>query len=91
MHILHYTLGLPPFRSGGLAKYATDLMVAQSANGDNINLLYPGDYTFWRLPEIRIVNNESFNSISVYEIKNPIIVPLLQLFLKINKRFLLIN
>jgi len=76
MHILHYTLGLPPFRSGGLAKYATDLMVAQSANGDNINLLYPGDYTFWRLPEIRIVNNESFNSISVYEIKNPIIVPL---------------
>lgn len=30
MKILHYNLGLPPYRSGGLTKYSTDLMIEQS-------------------------------------------------------------
>ena len=29
MKILHYFLGFPPYRSGGLTKYAFDLMTAQ--------------------------------------------------------------
>lgn len=77
MRILHYCLGLPPYRSGGLTKYATDLMVAQSASGDIVSLLYPGDYTFWQFSKTRIIGNESFNGVSVYEIENPSIVPLL--------------
>ena len=77
MRILHYTLGVPPYRSGGLTKYATDLMSAQSACGDMVSLLYPGDYTFWRVPKIKIIRNEKYNGVSVYEIKNPSLVPLL--------------
>jgi len=77
MRILHYSLGLPPYRSGGLTKYATDLMLAQQDSGDQVSLLYPGDYTFWKIPKIKIIKNESFNGISVFEIKNSTIVPLL--------------
>ena len=77
MRILHYSLGLPPYRTGGLTKYATDLMSAQNTSGDIMSLLYPGDYTFWKIPEMRIVNDMSYKGIRVYEIKNPSIVPLL--------------
>lgn len=77
MNILHYTLGLPPYRSGGLTKYATDLMVAQGKNGDTVSLLYPGDYTFWRKPKMRIKRNKMFGNIQVFEIINPSLVPLL--------------
>ncbi len=77
MHILHYTLGLPPERSGGLTKYATDLMVEQ-AKGDNaVSLLYPGYYTFWRKPTTRIRKKGIFNHVSTFEIVNPVPVPLL--------------
>ncbi|MCR8929540.1 glycosyltransferase [Priestia megaterium] len=41
MKILHYTLGLPPMRSGGLTKYALDLMQEQAKSHEVINL-YPG-------------------------------------------------
>lgn len=77
MHILHYSLGLPPYRSGGLTKYATDLMVAQQANNDIVTLLYPGDYTFWKVPAKRIVQQGELNKITVFEILNPCPVPLL--------------
>lgn len=33
---LHYSLGLPPYRSGGLTKYCTDLMVEQAKSNDEI-------------------------------------------------------
>lgn len=71
MRILHYSLGLPPYRSGGLTRYAADLMLAQNADGDIVSLLFPGDYTFWRFPKIKIVKNKSFNGVSVYKINNP--------------------
>lgn len=77
MNILHYALGLPPYRSGGLTRYAVDLMSAQRAVDDDVSLLYPGDYTFWRLPKMKIAGKKTFNAISVYEIKNPSPVPLL--------------
>jgi len=77
MNILHYALGLPPYRSGGLTKYASDLMLAQNTNGDTVSLLYPGDYTFWLSTKIRIEKDNNFNGVSVYEIVNPSPVPLL--------------
>jgi len=76
MRILHYSLGLPPYRSGGLTKYATDLMIAQSSLKDEISLLYPGDFTFWKFPKIKIIRKAKFKDISVFEIQNPAIVPL---------------
>ncbi|WP_225743740.1 glycosyltransferase [Marinilactibacillus sp. Marseille-P9653] len=42
MIILHYTLGFPPHRSGGLVKYATDLMKEQFEQGHEVIALYPG-------------------------------------------------
>jgi glycosyltransferase involved in cell wall biosynthesis len=77
MRVLHFTLGLPPYRSGGLTKYATDLMIEQKYQGDDVSLLYPGAYTFWKKPNIAISDNDDFNGIKVFEIKNPTIVPLL--------------
>ena len=40
MKILHYSLGLPPFRSGGLTKYSMDLINQQAKLGADISLLY---------------------------------------------------
>ena len=77
MRILHYTLGLPPNRSGGLTKYATDLMIAQSNQGEEVFLIYPGDYTFWKIPKMEIVQRQKYFNISAFEIQNPIPVPLL--------------
>lgn len=36
MHILHYTLGFQPYRSGGLVRYAADLMQMQASMGHKI-------------------------------------------------------
>ena len=47
MRVLHYTLGLPPYRTGGLTKYATDLMLSQAEAGDSVALLWPGRYLVW--------------------------------------------
>lgn len=41
MRILHYGLGFPPYRTGGLIKYTLDLMDEQSKQ-DEVFYLYPG-------------------------------------------------
>lgn len=41
MRILHYSLGLSPYRRGGLTRYATDLMHAQQEAGHEVSLLFP--------------------------------------------------
>lgn len=46
MTILHYTLGLAPQRSGGLTKYAVDLMVEQTKTA-RVWLLYPSGWRWW--------------------------------------------
>jgi len=75
MKILHYSLGLPPFRTGGLTKYCVDLMLEQTTNGDEVSLLYPGHFT--RDKKLRIIENKSFNGIRIYEILNPLSIPLM--------------
>lgn len=76
MHILHYTLGFPPYRSGGLIKYASDLMVAQKDLGHNVCALYPsGMSLFHRKCHICFANK--IKEIEVYKIVNPMPVPLL--------------
>lgn len=46
MRILHYSLGFPPYRSGGLTKFCLDLMVEQKNEGDEVALLWPGQMGF---------------------------------------------
>lgn len=77
MNILHFSLGLPPYRSGGLTKYAIDLMVSQHRSGLNVSLLYPGDFTFWKTQKMYIDKPVDFLGIQTFEIKNPPPVPLL--------------
>lgn len=75
MNILHYTLGLPPERTGGMTKYATDLMTVQSKS-DDVFLLYPGRNN--RFSNKRIIcTNAPYRKIRVYEICNPVMMPLL--------------
>ena len=42
MKILHYSLGFPPYRSGGLTKFCMDLMEQQIKDGHEVALLWPG-------------------------------------------------
>ena len=42
MNILHYSLGLPPFRRGGMTQYCLDLMFEQAKAGHHVALLWPG-------------------------------------------------
>lgn len=48
MKILHYSLGFPPYRTGGMTKYCMNLMYEQVKAGNLVSLLWPGiikDYT----------------------------------------------
>ncbi|PHD95475.1 glycosyltransferase [Bacillus toyonensis] len=85
MRILHISLGLPPFRTGGLTKYSLDLMLEQS-NEHEVSLLYPGKITVSK--KVSIKKNKSYGNIRVYELVNPLPISLLnginqpQLFMK---------
>ena len=46
MKILHYALGFPPYRSGGLTKFCVDLMVQQAKEGHTVAMLWPGQMGF---------------------------------------------
>ncbi|MBP0725127.1 glycosyltransferase [Bacillus sp. RG28] len=74
MKILHVTLGLSPYRTGGLTKYSVDLMHEQSTNHE-VYLLYPGRFTFPY--SLSIQQNKSYKGINVYELINPNLVSLL--------------
>ncbi|MGQ7889887.1 glycosyltransferase [Paenibacillus sp. WC2504] len=75
MNILHVTLGIPPFRSGGLTKYSVDLMLEQQRQSHTVSLVYPGH--IYGVGGVRITENNSYKNIGVYEIINPLPVPLL--------------
>lgn len=76
MRILHYTLGFSPYRSGGLVKYAKDLMLAEQKLGHQVFALYPGGtscfekscYTHW---------DKEYDGIPSFELTNPLPVPLM--------------
>lgn len=76
MKVLHYTLGMPPYRTGGLTKYSVDLMKAQVESGHKVHLLFPGRISFMNnKTKIKYYKNEF--GIIVHEMINPLPVPLL--------------
>lgn len=75
MKILHYSLGLPPYRSGGLTKYSLDMMLMQVKEGHDVSLLYPGTRSLSN--KILVKNNENYKKISVFELINPLPVSLM--------------
>ncbi|HHP5737869.1 TPA: glycosyltransferase [Bacillus paranthracis] len=74
MKILHISLGLPPYRTGGLTKYSLDLMLEQSSE-HKVFLLYPGKFTLSQ--KVAIKKNQACEGIGVYELVNPLPISLL--------------
>ena len=70
LNILHYSLGFPPYRTGGLTKFCTDLMKEQVKEGDQVSLLWPGEI---RLSggHTKIRKRRSLDGIASFEVMNP--------------------
>lgn len=75
MRILHYFLGFPPYRTGGLTKYAYDLMCSQAKNGDKVVALWPGEMKLL-CHKPRIVKRKTICNVDSFELINPLPVPL---------------
>lgn len=82
MKILHYALGFPPYRSGGLTKYCVDLMFSQKEEGHNVAMMWPGEFSFAghfvRVKKSKKAIGDDGKNITVtsFEIINPLPVPL---------------
>ncbi len=78
MKILHYALGFPPYRSGGLTKLCIDLMVQQVREGHSVAMLWPGQMRMIdKKTSIKnhgnvLLKNQSVQS---FEVINPLPVP----------------
>lgn len=75
MRILHYSLGFPPYRSGGMIQYCFDLMRGQRDSGDEVALLWPGRMPLMRR-STRIRRGRRVSGIGNFEIISPLPVPL---------------
>lgn len=69
MKILHVSIGLPPFRVGGLTRYCYDLMRQQQAMGHDVQLLYPSNYSIMHKTFIKTKKEHNF---TVHKIINPL-------------------
>lgn len=79
MKILHYSLGFPPYRRGGLTKYCIDLMCEQAKN-NVVGMIWPGRMNLIS-KKSKIIKHKPYNicgiSIQNYEIKGFLGVPLM--------------
>lgn len=82
MNVLHYALGFPPYRSGGMTKYVMDLAEEQAKSGHQVSVLWPGRIDIFQ-KKISIIYKEAENGIGSYEMINPLPVPLLNGILSI--------
>ncbi|MGN1033020.1 MAG: glycosyltransferase [Intestinibacter sp.] len=76
LKILHYSLGFPPYRTGGLTKYSIDLMEEEFNQGHQVLLLWPGQIKSYNENPI-IKKRKSQNNIQSFEIINPLPVSLM--------------
>lgn len=78
MKILHYSLGFPPYRSGGLTKFCMDLMQQQVQEGHDVAMIWPGQMNLIS-KKIRIAVRDKVvvknHCIGSFEIINPLPVP----------------
>lgn len=73
MKILHYTLGFPPLRNGGLVQYSLDVANEQLSMKNDIVILYPGYKSLaYSKTRIKKENNLSKKNFEVYRIINPL-------------------
>ena len=74
MRLMHYILGFPPYRSGGMTKFAFDLMKVQSKDHP-VMALWPGRMMLFS-KNIKIMKLESVEGIESFELVNPLPVSL---------------
>lgn len=74
MKILHYALGFPPYRTGGLTKFCMDVMAQQRKLGHEVALLWPGQMK-WNNDRVEVRNGKDREGIKSYEVINPLPVP----------------
>lgn len=70
LNILQYSLGFPPYRTGGLTKFCMDLMKEQVKEGDHVSLLWPGEIQLFG-KHTKIKKNRSVDGIESFEVINP--------------------
>lgn len=75
MRLMHYIFGMPPLRGGGTIKYAMDLAAGQIELGYDVAIIYPGEIRK-NHTKVKIIVNKDIGKIKVYEIINPLPVPL---------------
>lgn len=71
MRIMHYFLGFPPYRSGGMTKFAYDLMLTQIKQGNDVVALWPGQIKLISSAVV-IKKRKAIKGISSFEIINPL-------------------
>lgn len=74
MKIIEYTLGLPPFRRGGLPRYSMDLS-KELAKNNEVYLMYPGQINPYS-KKIKLSQKKSKYLFKIIEMKNPLPVSL---------------
>ena len=81
MKILHYCLGFPPFRTGGMVKYCLDLIKEQLKLGNEVSLLWPGVIkNYSKSIKIKVQNKYKIEGdlyCNSFEIINPLPISLL--------------
>jgi glycosyltransferase involved in cell wall biosynthesis len=75
MTILHYFLGFPPYRTGGLTKYCIDLAKTQMDSGHDVYFLWPGHQSIFNKTER--IKKRIRGIFCSYELINPLPVSLL--------------
>ncbi|MCH4123826.1 MAG: glycosyltransferase [Levilactobacillus sp.] len=75
MKILHYTLGFPPERSGGLVQYAEDIMSKQVSQGEQVYALYPGKQRILK-KEMEIKRRGDCGGLKTFELINSFPLPI---------------
>lgn len=75
MRIMHYFLGFPPYRTGGLTKYAMDLMRSQISDKHEVMALWPGEIKLFD-KKTQIRKRKTIEGINNFELINPLPISL---------------
>lgn len=75
MKVLHYLFGLPPVRTGGLPKYAIDLIHGEQSLGIEVLMLIPGPISIRNRKDVKIKYWKKWRNISCHRIINPLFIP----------------
>lgn len=76
MKILIYSLGLPPFRRGGLVNYSVDLAEQLAKEDNEVTFLYPGKMPLKRSNSLSFKKRKVNYHFQCYEMINPLPVSL---------------